>query len=66
MRVSGVWEFVIGPAGMEQTERADVISIRLPYPIADSMQIPDRVVAFSVDRFGNESPRVTWSEDGKQ
>ena len=66
VRVGGAWQFVIGPAGMEQTERADVISVRFPYSMADPTQIPDRVSAFSVDRFGNESPRVTWSADGKQ
>ncbi len=66
VRVGGVWEFVIGPAGMEQTERADIVSVRLAYPFGDSTRIPDRVVAFSVDRFGNESPRVTWSADGTQ
>jgi len=66
IRVGGTWQFVIGPAGMELSERADVISVRFPYSIADPTQIPDRVSAFSVDRFGNESPRVTWSADGKQ
>ncbi len=66
IRVGGIWQFVIGPAGMTLSERTDVNVVRFPYSIADPTQIPDRVNAFSVDRFGNESARVTWSADGKQ
>ena len=66
IRVGGTWQFVIGPAGMGLSERTDIISVRFPYSIADPTRAPDRVSAFSVDRFGNESPRVTWSADGKQ
>jgi uncharacterized lipoprotein YddW (UPF0748 family) len=66
IRVGESWQFVIGPGSMEVNERTDVISVRFPYSITDPAQTPNRVSAFAVDRFGNESPHVTWSAGERQ
>ena len=61
IRVGGTWQFAVAPAYMAEDARADALSVGFPYSIDDSSQVPDRVVAFTVDRFGNESPHVTWT-----
>ncbi|MCY7387588.1 MAG: family 10 glycosylhydrolase [Burkholderiales bacterium] len=61
VRRGGVWQFEVAPAFMGEVSRADVIIIRFPYSLDDAAQIPDKVVAFSIDRFGTESARVTWT-----
>ena len=61
IRVGGTWQFAVAPAYMAEAARADVHSVGFAYSIDDSSQVPDRVVAFTVDRFGNESPHVTWT-----
>ena len=60
IRLGGVWQFMTGPIGMGESSRADAIRVGFSYRADDPKQMPDKVVAFSVDRFGNESPRVTW------
>ena len=61
IRRGGVWQFEVAPAYMAEVARPDTIIIRFPYNLDDTTQIPDKVVAFSIDRFGTESARVTWT-----
>ncbi len=60
IRTGGAWQFIVEPADMAEGSDAANISVGLVYKLDDPLQIPDRVVAFTVDRFGNESERVTW------
>ena len=66
VRVSGVWRFVTDAAGMSLTGRADVVSVRFQFAFNEADQKPEKVIAFAVDRFGNESARAVWpGETGK-
>ena len=66
IRVAGAWQFVVAPVSMAESSRTDVITVRFVYDIDDTKPVPDRVVAFAVNRFGNESAHVTWATDGKK
>jgi uncharacterized lipoprotein YddW (UPF0748 family) len=60
VRIDGKWEFSVVPADMADAS-VQAVAIRFSYSLDNPKQVPDRVVAFAVDRFGNESPRVTWA-----
>ena len=66
IRVGGAWQFEVAPAYMAEDSRDDVLGVGIAYNLDDPMQIPDKVVAFTVDRFGNESKRVTWTAGEKK
>ena len=66
VRVGGVWKFEVAPVYMADDSRADVMVVGFAYNLDDSKQVPDRVAAFTVDRFGNESARVTWAAAEKK
>ena len=60
IRVGGVWTFNVAPVYMAEESRTDVMITGFVYNLDDPKQIPDRVVAFTIDRFGIESARVSW------
>ena len=60
IRVGGVWTFNVAPVYMAEESRTDVMITAFVYNLDDPKQIPDRVVAFTIDRFGIESARVSW------
>ena len=66
IRSGGVWRFEVAPVYMAEGTRTSAVSIHFVYNLDDASQIPEKVVAFAVDRFGNESPRVTWSAGEKK
>ena len=61
IRTDGVWKFEVVPTYMAEDERTDVMVTSFPYSLLDPKRVPDRVVAFTIDRFGNESAHVTWA-----
>ena len=63
VRVGGAWRFLTDSAGMGLTARADVVSVRFQFAFSDGDQKPEKVFAFAVDRFGNESTRVVWPDE---
>ena len=60
IRVGGAWTFNVAPVYMAEESRTDVMITAFVYNLDDPKQIPDRVVAFTIDRFGIESARVSW------
>ena len=60
-RVDSLWQFSVVPVYMAEDSRTDTMIVSLPYPLADPRKVPDKVVAFTVDRFGTESARVSWT-----
>ena len=66
VRIGGIWQFMVGGAAMAENPDAHVIVLEEVFVLDASTPPPDRVVAFAVDRFGNESTRVTWSADEKK
>ena len=60
-RVDSLWQFSVVPVYMAEDSRTDTMIVSLTYPLADPRKVPDKVVAFTVDRFGTESARVSWT-----
>ena len=66
IRVGGQWKFEVVATYMAGDERTDAMITKFVYSLNEPKQVPDRVVAFTVDRFGNESARVTWAASEKK
>ncbi len=66
LRIGGVWTFNVAPVYMAEDSLTHAIGTGFAYSLDDPKQIPDRVVAFSIDRFGTESARVSWSAGEKK
>ena len=61
VRVGGVWRFAIAPRRAETGADLSGLAAVIPYARIATGQSPERVVAFAIDRYGIESPRVTWT-----
>ncbi|MEO8385276.1 MAG: hypothetical protein ABI583_08540, partial [Betaproteobacteria bacterium] len=63
VRKDGAWQFVADTAGMGLSGRADAVSVRFQFAFKEADQKLAKVIAFAVDRFGNESARVVWPDE---
>ena len=61
-RTDGTWRFQVRPAASAQVASGPGSQpVVFPYRDFDATRVPERIVAFIVDRFGNESRHARWT-----